>query len=121
MLGSRTTPKRVVVGLIGVQLFDALFNLVPSRWMDADLDHLRVPHGLKYVFGSVKAASAAGLLIGLRRPAFGRLTARALVTYFVLAVGAHVRIKDRPARYAPALGMLTWSAAANRYFATPRR
>jgi hypothetical protein len=34
----------------------------------------------------------------------------ALIAYFVAAIGAHARAKDNPLRYAPALGMLAWSA-----------
>ena len=116
MLGNVITPKRVVLALVGVQVADALYNVMPSKWIEADLEHLRVPPRARYLFGSVKGASAIGLLIGLRRPAFGRLTARSLIVYFALAIGAHVRIRDRPARYAPALTMLGWSALALRCF-----
>jgi hypothetical protein len=42
-----------------------------------------------------------------------------LVVYFVLAIGAHARIKDRPARYVPAVAMLGWSALAARCFSSP--
>ncbi|HMC51628.1 MAG TPA: DoxX family protein, partial [Acidimicrobiales bacterium] len=70
-------------------------------------------------FGAVKSASAAGLLVGLERPRLGRLTAKALVAYFTLAVGAHVRIKDRPLRYAPAVAMLSWSGLAVRCYPAP--
>ena len=118
MLGKSITSKRVVGTLVGVQVGDALFNVVPNQWLEADLEHLRVPRWSRYLFGSVKMASAAGLLVGLRRPGLGRTTARLLVAYFVVALGAHKRIHDRPLRYAPALGMLGWAALASRSFAT---
>lgn len=117
MLGKAFTSKRVVATLAGVQALDALFNVLPSRWIEADLEHLRLPQRFRYVFGSVKAASAGGLVIGLSRPQLGRTTARWLVAYFLLALGAHKRIHDRPVRYAPALAMLGWSAVAERWFA----
>ena len=109
----------MVLALVGVQVCDALFNVIPSRWIEADLEHLRVPQRSRYLFGSVKAASAVGLLEGLRRPALGRLTARLLVVYFAFAIGAHARIKDRPVRYAPAVAMLGWSILAVRCY-SPR-
>jgi hypothetical protein len=108
--------RRLVVALAGVQVADAAFNLVPSRWIEADLEHLQLPQDLRFLFGTVKAASAAGLVVGLRFPTLGRFTARALIGYFVLALVAHVRIKDKPVRYAPALAMLGFSAMALRCF-----
>jgi hypothetical protein len=119
VLGERITPERAVSALATVQACDAIFNVVPTRWMDADLDHLRVPRRSRYLFGTVKAASAAGLLLGLKRPGLGRLTARSLVAYFVLAIGAHLRIRDRPVRYVPAVAMLGWSALAVRCYESP--
>lgn len=116
MLGEAITRRHVVTALVGVLAVDALFNVVPNSWMEADLNHLQVPRGFRYLFGSVKAASAAGLLIGVKRPRLGRLTAWLLVAYFVLALLAHARIGDRPIRYAPALGMLAWAVAAGRCF-----
>ena len=116
-MGLRLTPRRIVAGLIAFQVLDALVNVVPNEWMRKDLEHLRVPNEARFVFASVKAASAAGLLAGIRRPAVGKLTARALIAYFVLAVGAHIRIKDRPVRYLPAVSMLGWAVIAARSFA----
>jgi hypothetical protein len=97
-------------------VLDAIYNLAPTDAIRADIERLQLPAQSRYLFGGLKLAAAAGLLVGARRPAFGRLTARALVLYFVCALGAHVRIKDRAARYAPAAAMLGWSAVATRAF-----
>jgi hypothetical protein len=52
----------------------------------------------------------------VRRPALGRLTSAALVVYFLLALGAHARVKDHPLRFVPAAGMLAWSIRAMQSF-----
>jgi hypothetical protein len=97
------------VALAGVQLADAAFNAVPTQWLRDDLDHLGVPENVRIVFPVVKSASAVGLLGGLRWPRLGRLTANALIVYFLLALGFHARANDRAARFAPAAGMLGWA------------
>ncbi len=104
-------PRRVVTGLAVVQLADAAFTAVPTRWLKDDLDHLGFPERLRFLFPVIKGGSALGLLGGLRWPRLGRLTAVALVAYFVAAMGFHARARDKAVRYLPALGMLGWSAA----------
>ena len=98
-----------MVALAGVQLADAAFNAVPTQWLRDDFDHLGVPENVRFVFPVVKSASAVGLLGGLKWPPLGRLTANALIVYFLLALGFHARAKDRAARFAPAAGMLGWA------------
>ena len=66
----------------------------------------------RVVFPVIKGASALGLLAGLRWPRLGRLTAAALVVYFVSAMGAHARVKDGLLRSTPAAAMLAWSIRA---------
>ena len=108
--------KRRVLGLVAVQTADAVFNAVPNQWVRDDLDHLGFPQGLRMVLPVVKSASATGLLAGLRRPRLGRLTAGALVAYFIAAMGFHARARDTLLRYLPAAGMLAWSAMAFRAY-----
>jgi hypothetical protein len=107
---------RLVRGLAVVQLGDAVFNAIPTQWLRDDLDHLGVPQELRGVFPVIKSASAVGLLAGQKWPKLGRLTATALVAYFVLAMAFHVRAKDAPLKFAPAAGMLGWSVAAFKAF-----
>ena len=109
-------PRHTAVALAGVQVLDGLFNLLPSRWIEADLDHLELPRRLRFLFGGLKLASTGGLLVGLKYPRLGRLTCRALVVYFVIALGAHWRVRDRPWRYVPAALMLAWSSMAGQAF-----
>jgi len=105
-----------VLGLVAVQPADAAFNAIPTQWLREDLDHLGVPEDLRFVFPLIKSASAVGLLGGLRWPRLGRITAAALIVYFLAAMGLHARAEDRVLRYAPATAMLAWSIAALRAF-----
>ncbi|HEX4818602.1 MAG TPA: DoxX family protein [Acidimicrobiales bacterium] len=113
----RLRPRERVIALAGVQLADAAFNAVPTQWLRDDLDHLGVPENVRGVFPVVKSASAVGLVAGLRWPRLGRLTANALIVYFLLALGFHARANDRPAKFAPAAGMLGWAIVTRLTFA----
>lgn len=101
--------RQLVLALAATQVADAGFNAVAKQWVIDDLEHLRLPQEMRLVFPMVKASSAIGLLAGLRFGQLGRLTACLLVAYFVLAVSAHLRIRDRPRNCATALAMLAWS------------
>jgi len=107
------------MGLVGVQLADAIFNAIPSQWLRDDLDHLGVPQDLRLIFPIIKSASAAGLLVGLKRPGVGRLTAGALIAYFIIAMRFHARAGDGPLKFTPAAAMLGWSIAALRAYPVP--
>ena len=111
-----TRSKQVMLGLTGNLIFLALYDVVPNRWFEEEFERLRLPRVFRGLFVVSKSSAVAGLLIGLRSPKLGRLTTRALVAYFVLAVGAHARVRDEPVRYVPALVMLAWSALATRTF-----
>jgi DoxX-like family len=114
----RSSPHQVT-GLAVVQIADAAFNVAAREWMRANLEHLRIPYGYRHVFPIVKTASAAGLLAGLQWAPLGRLTARLLVVYYILAMLAHYRVKDPVKNYVPAAAMLAWSALAQRTYTTP--
>ena len=112
----RLEPRKQVLGLVVVQSADAAFNAIPTQWLRDDFDHLGVPEDLRFMFPVIKSASALGLLGGLRWPRLGRVTAAALILYFLAAMGFHARARDGLARYAPATVMLAWSIAALRAF-----
>ena len=105
--------RRIILGLAAMQAADGVFNAIPTQWLKEDLAHLGIPWRLRPIFPVIKGASTVGLLAGLRWPRLGRLTARALVAYFVCAIGFHVRANDRPLRWTPAIAMLAWSARAS--------
>jgi hypothetical protein len=75
------------------------------------LDDLGVPENIRPVFPVVKAAAAVGLLSVTRFPALARLTTAMLTLYFILAVGAHVRVRDKIANVIPAASFLALCAA----------
>jgi hypothetical protein len=109
---STATPlvRRVVLGLAGSLVLSALYDAVPNRRSEAEFERLRLPLWFRPVLVIVKGSAASGLLVGLRWSSLGRFVARALVVYFALAIGAHVRVRDEPISYIPAVTMLAWSA-----------
>jgi len=108
----------VVFGLAGSLVLSVLYDSVPNQWFEAEFEHLRLPRWFRLLFVLAKTSAVTGLFIGLRSPRLGRLTAHALVAYFVLAIGAHARVKDEPVRSVPAVAMLAWSVLATRAFVT---
>ena len=75
------------------------------------LDDLDIPENIRPVFPVVKAAAAVGLLSVTRFPALARLTPAMLTLYFILAVGAHVRVRDKLVNVIPAASFLAIFAA----------
>jgi hypothetical protein len=108
--------KKIILGLAGNLVVSNLYDTVPNHWFEEEFEHLHLPQWLRPLLVLAKGSAVIGLVVGLRSSNLGRLTARALVAYFVLAVGAHVRVKDKPLRFVPAVGMLAWSALAARTF-----
>jgi len=53
------------------------------------------PDDIRPVLPVVKAAAAVGLLSVNRFPGLARLTTAMLTLYFTLAVGAHIRARDK--------------------------
>lgn len=91
------------MGFVVLQLVDALGNqLVPRRYVEAHLDHLRVPRKLQQMLPAIKVLSSAGLMLGLRWPRLGALTSACLIGYYAAAVGFHLNAPEHPALAAPA-------------------
>src|SRR5258707_7568575 len=98
---------RTYAGLAAFQAGDAVACAIPLPFIAKSLDTLEVPRSVRPVLPVVKAASAIGLLSVTRFPALARLTTAMLTLYFVLAVGAHIRAKDRVVNAIPAASFLT--------------
>lgn len=96
--------------LAAVLFLDAIYNVVPNKRIDADLEHLQVPRQLRFVLAAAKGSGAVGLMLKGRSPRLSCLAAKGLVLYFTLAIGAHVRIRDEARRYGLATVLLGWSA-----------
>lgn len=122
-----------MLGLIGVQAANAAFDAVAlypvagstpwgeraKQWAKADLDRLGFPDRLRFVFPVLKTGSVVGLLLGLRWRPVGRVTAAAVVAYFVVALAFHVRARDAARNYLPAVAMLVWAHRAYRVLTVP--
>lgn len=102
---SLNSPK-VYAALAAFQAGDAVACAIPLPAIAKVLDDLGVPASVRPVLPVVKAVSAIGLLSVTRFPALARLTTAMLTLYFVLAVGAHVRARDKVVNALPAASFL---------------
>ncbi len=73
--------------------------------------HVGVSSSQMRLLAVLEVAGGAGLLVGLASALVGRLAAAGLVLYFLGAVGAHLRVKDRFQEMAPAAVLLLVSVA----------
>ncbi|MGI8456776.1 MAG: DoxX family protein [Propionibacteriaceae bacterium] len=87
-------PVWPVLVLAFIQLVDGLFCLGPVAPIAACFEAVRFPRRLWWVFPVIKFAAAAGLVGGVWVPWLGLVTSLALVLYFLLAVAAHLRVRD---------------------------
>ena len=99
-----------MLAFAAIQLGDAIACAIPLDIIRRDLDRLDCPESLQRAVPVIKAASAAGLVVGTRWSWLGRLTAFSLVGYFLAAIGFHVRAKDPVWRPVPAASLGTASA-----------
>ncbi|HEV7581434.1 MAG TPA: DoxX family protein [Mycobacterium sp.] len=105
-----TSPK-TYVGLAAFHAIDAVACAVQVAPVKKTLDDVGVPDNIRPVLPVVKAAAAVGLLSIIRFPALARLTTAMLTLYFALAVGAHVRVRDKVVNGLPAAIFLALFAA----------
>jgi DoxX-like protein len=105
-----TSPK-TYAGLAAFHAVDAVGCAVQVAPIKKILDDLGVPAEVRPVLPVVKAAAAVGLLSVTWFPALARLTTAMLTLYFVLAVGAHVRARDKVVNALPAVSFLALFAA----------
>jgi len=113
-------PKQLAVGLAGLQLADAIGNaFVPRSSVTAHLDHLRVPNRVRPALPVIKVAGSAGLVLGIKSPRLGAVTAACLVGYYAAAVGFHVRAGDPNVASLPALAFGATAAVSLVMFSVP--
>ncbi|MGO9511787.1 MAG: DoxX family protein [Mycobacterium sp.] len=103
VLGSPKT----YAGLAAFHAVDAVGCAVQFAPIKKVLDDLDIPEDIRPVFPVVKGAAAIGLASVTRFTALARLTTAMLTLYFILAVGAHVRAKDKFVNTIPAATFLT--------------
>src|ERR1700741_2225615 len=104
-MGVLTSPKSYAA-LAALQAGDAVACAIPLPPIAKVLDDLGVPDSVRPVLPVVKAAAAIGLLSVSWFPALARLTTAMLTLYFVLAVGAHIRARDKVVNALPAASFL---------------
>jgi len=73
----------------------AALNFAGAQSVKLVADRVGVSHRWMRPLGTVLAAGALGLLVGLALPRLGLAAAVGLVLYFVCAIGAHIRAADR--------------------------
>lgn len=105
------TSHKTYAALAAVQVADAAACAIPVPYIAHALDTLQVPDEIRPVLPVVKAAAAIGLLSVSRFPLLARLTTALLTLYFVLAVGAHIRVHDKVVNTVPAASFLVTFAA----------
>ncbi|HYQ35035.1 MAG TPA: DoxX family protein [Mycobacterium sp.] len=109
-MGVLTSPK-TYVALAAFQAGDAVACAIPVAPIAKTLDNLGVPQNVRPVMPVVKAAAAIGLLSVRWFPGLARLTTAMLTLYFVVAVGAHIRARDKVVNTLPAASFLVTFAA----------
>ncbi len=75
--------------------YAASLNFVGAESVKVVADRVKVSRGWMIPLGALLAAGAIGLLTGLAVPALGAAAASGLVLYFICAVSAHLRVRDR--------------------------
>lgn len=83
----------VTVTAAAANLAAAGLDLVRSEWVVANMTSLGVPQSQLLPLGTLKAAGAFGLLIGLAVPPIGLAAAVGLVLYFVGAIATVIRAR----------------------------
>jgi hypothetical protein len=104
-MSTLTSPK-TYAGLAAFQAADAVACAIPVPPIAKALDNLGVPQNIRWLLPASKAASVVGLLSAGKIPALARLTTAMLTLYFALAVGAHLRARDRIVNALPAASFL---------------
>jgi DoxX-like protein len=90
--------------------YAASMNFVGAASVKVIADKVQVSQEWMVPFGTLLASGAVGLLIGFAVPALGVAASIGLVVYFVCALGAHIRVRDR--QIAGAVSFLVLAVAA---------
>ena len=91
--GARTSIRTYDV-LGAVMAAQAIGDLKPIPLVRQTLDTVQFPPEYRWILAPIKATAAIGLVSARWFPGLARLTTVMLTLYFVLAVGAHARVRD---------------------------
>ncbi len=75
--------------------YAASLNFMGAESVRVVADQVQVSQKLMVPFGFLLACGAVGLLVGFAVPPLGTAAAICLVLYFVCALSAHIRVRDR--------------------------
>ncbi len=103
---SALASRKTYAALAAFHAGDAVACAIPLTPITTILDRVELPNDIRVVLPVVKLAAAIGLAAVYRFPALARLTAALLTVYFTLAVGAHIRVRDRVVNTIPAAAFL---------------
>jgi hypothetical protein len=90
--------------------YAASLNFAGAESVKVVADRVRVSRRWMVPFGTLLASGAVGLLTGFAVPGLGTAAAIGLVLYFICAVTAHLRARDR--HFGGAVFFLLLAAAA---------
>ena len=100
------TSSKAYTGLAVFQAADAIACAAQVPPIKKSLDAVGCPDSIRRVLPAIKGAAAIGLLSVRWFPRLARLTTAMLTLYFALAVGAHVRSRDKAVNALPAAALL---------------
>ena len=110
LTGMRITYVAITIVVALANSYAATLNFIGAESVKVVADKVRVPQKWMIPFGILLASGAVGLLVGFAVPALGIAAAIGLVVYFVCAVSAHIRVRDR--NVAGAVSFLVMAVAA---------
>jgi hypothetical protein len=84
----------VAILVAAANIYAATNDFRRPKWLLHNMSTLGVPESSLPILGMLKAAGAAGLLIGIGVPLIGIAAAAGLVVFFIGAVIAHLRAHD---------------------------
>ena len=87
-------PVWPVLVLAFVSFGDGLMCIRPLPFIAQCFEDVRWPRRYWWVMPPIKFAAALGLVAGIWIPVLGLVTNIALVAYFVIAIGMHIRARD---------------------------
>ena len=99
VLTSRATYAALAAFLAG----DAVASAIPVRYVENNMDAMRVPAAVRPLVPVAKAVLSLGLLSVFRLPSVARITTAVLTLYFTVAVGIHIRVRNRIGNIVPAV------------------
>lgn len=90
--------------------YAAALNFAGAESVKLVADHVQVSQKWMTPLGAVLASGALGLLLGFVVPVLGRAAAIGLIVYFLCALTAHLRVRDRQVAGAASFLLLALAA-----------